>query len=400
VRATVLAVVALLPCGALPATAAGKLVPLVQGLEWSGVSGLIGYQGRLWFANSVKFVNHNSADVYSYDPQTGRHRYEKHLFSQDAGDPVVAGGLLYWPFEDARFSPGRGEFMVTNGTNWSWHVLPKGRAFHTHAMAARGGTLYAASSAWRARLLRSRDRGAGWQQVYVHQTPDRKVSRITVLAPFKQRLYAGLTTWYDDKHAKLLRWLGESFAVVGGWPAGSAVTALAAHLGWLYAVNVTPEGSRLWRTDGRKVEGIEALDRYSVRALAAGAGALWAVSSHKDGGRLWRSQDGRTWSTAQEFRGPRPLDVAAFGDGIYVGMIADRGGELWGPKPPHTVPAGPVAGRLPQSHVVLRRPLKDVLRRLDKALAAPRLTRGFRRLLLPLTGAKQVGVALAKRLQG
>ena len=114
VRATALAVVAALLCGPLPA-AAEKLVPLVCGLEWSGVSGLIGYQGRLWFANSVKFVNHNSADVYSYHPQTGRARYEKHLFSQDAGDPVVAGGLLYGPFEDARFSPGRGEFMVTDG---------------------------------------------------------------------------------------------------------------------------------------------------------------------------------------------------------------------------------------------------------------------------------------------
>ena len=160
VRATALAVIAALLCGPLPA-AAEKLVPLGRGLEWSGVSGLIGYQGRLWFANSVKFVNHNSADVYSYHPQTGRARYEKHLFSQDAGDPVVAGGLLYWPFEDARFSPGRGEFMVTDGKNWRWYVLPEGRAFHTHAMAALGGTLYAASSAWRARLLRSRDLGAG-----------------------------------------------------------------------------------------------------------------------------------------------------------------------------------------------------------------------------------------------
>lgn len=127
-----------------------RLVPLVEGLPWSDVSGLIGYDGRLWFVNSVKFVNHNSADVYSLDPRTGAHRYERHLFSQDAGDPVVHGGLLYWPFEDSRWSPGRGEFMVTNGRDWRWGILPKGRAFHVHTMAQHAGALYAAPSAWKA----------------------------------------------------------------------------------------------------------------------------------------------------------------------------------------------------------------------------------------------------------
>ncbi len=103
---------------ALAVETLAPLVPLVRGLPWSGVSGMIGYDRRLWFVNSVKFVNHNSADVYSYDPRTGTRRYERHLFSQDAGDPVVSGGLLYWPFEDSRWSPGRGEFMVTNGRDW------------------------------------------------------------------------------------------------------------------------------------------------------------------------------------------------------------------------------------------------------------------------------------------
>jgi hypothetical protein len=70
-------------------------------------SRLIGYQDRLWLANSVKGVNHNSADLYSYDPDGGALRYERHLFSQDAGRPVVADGLLYWPFEDATSPPPR-----------------------------------------------------------------------------------------------------------------------------------------------------------------------------------------------------------------------------------------------------------------------------------------------------
>jgi hypothetical protein len=28
----------------------------------------VAYGGRVWFVNSIKFVDHNSADVYSYDP--------------------------------------------------------------------------------------------------------------------------------------------------------------------------------------------------------------------------------------------------------------------------------------------------------------------------------------------
>ncbi|MDX1575884.1 MAG: hypothetical protein R3285_06805, partial [Kiloniellales bacterium] len=59
---------------------------------WPVISRLLGYDGRLWFANSVKGRNHNSADVYSFDPERGVLRYERHLFSQDAGRPLVADG--------------------------------------------------------------------------------------------------------------------------------------------------------------------------------------------------------------------------------------------------------------------------------------------------------------------
>jgi hypothetical protein len=126
------------------AGAAGNLVVLKEGLHWPHVSSLIGFGGRLWFVNSRKYVNHNSADIWSYDPATGKSRYERHLLSQDAGDPVIHDGLLYWPFEDSRFSPGRGEFMVTNGRDWRWGLLPEGQAFHVHAMTSSGGALYAA----------------------------------------------------------------------------------------------------------------------------------------------------------------------------------------------------------------------------------------------------------------
>ncbi len=81
---------------------------------WPEVSRLIGFRGRLWLANSVKGVNHNSADLYSLDPASGELRYERHLFSQDAGRPLVHAGLLYWPSEDSRFSIGWGDLLITN----------------------------------------------------------------------------------------------------------------------------------------------------------------------------------------------------------------------------------------------------------------------------------------------
>jgi len=81
------------------------------------VDAIIGYGPRIWFANSKLFRNHNAADIYSYDPATGALRYERALFSQGAGRPLVAGGLLFWPFEDPRLAADRAEYSVTNGVD-------------------------------------------------------------------------------------------------------------------------------------------------------------------------------------------------------------------------------------------------------------------------------------------
>ena len=51
--------------GAAAAPAAEPLAMLAQPGPWSAISNMIGFRGRLWFANSVLFVNHNSADLYS-----------------------------------------------------------------------------------------------------------------------------------------------------------------------------------------------------------------------------------------------------------------------------------------------------------------------------------------------
>jgi formylglycine-generating enzyme len=177
----VLAAVLVAPLQTHGKTDAAALVMLSQPGPWADVSRIIGFNNRVWFVNSVKFRNHNSADVYSYDPIGGQTRYERHLFSQDAGDPVVADGILYWPFEDSRFSAGRGEYALTDGQRWQWRLLPQGEVFHLHAMAAVENTLYAATSAWRGGLQRSTDGGETWTIVYDHPTPENWVGALTAL---------------------------------------------------------------------------------------------------------------------------------------------------------------------------------------------------------------------------
>ena len=160
---------------------------------WPAVSVLIEYRGRTWFANSVRYPDHNSADLYSLDPSDGKHRFERHLFSQDVGRPVVADGLLYWPYEDPRPSMGWGHIAVTNGHEWQLRVMAGGaRMFHVHAMEKIGGRLFAAPSAWRAGLHVSRDGGQRWKQIYDHSAPKGNITRIISLAAFGGKLFSAV----------------------------------------------------------------------------------------------------------------------------------------------------------------------------------------------------------------
>lgn len=402
------------------ALAAEPLVPLTQPGPWSAISSLIGYGDRLWFVNSVKFVDHNSADIYSYDPATGRARYERHLFSQDAGDPVVAHGLLYWPFEDPRFSVGHGEYAVTNGREWQWRAMPASDVFHVHAMIADRGALYAATSAWRASLQRSDDGGATWRVIYDHPTPRGEVTRMTTLAALDGILYAGLTSSGDG--VKLLRWSGarrspeggvsppqSTMQPVPGWPHGRRVIALRTFRGWLYGVNHDAAGSSVWRTDGTRVERVTGLDREPVHAIAASGDALWAVSARHGAGTLWRSGDGATWTSVQRFARAEPVDVASHGGHAYVGTIGPGdGGTLWGPPSPAAAEPSIAAPLLPpRPHVTATRAeIDEAVANLDRRLAEPtsydahgvRLREAIEPLAL--SRDRDAGTALANRLDG
>lgn len=387
---------------AAPVTAySDPIVRLVHSLPWPGVSSLIGYRGRLWFANAVKFVNHNSADLYSFDPGTGTARYEKHLFSQDAGDPVVSSGLLYWPFEDSRFSPGHGEFMVTNGRDWGWHVIPHGRAFHTHTMAAASGTLYAAISAWSAKIAVSRDAGATWSLHYKYPTPQGKVSRITSLAVLDNTVFAGLTTWYDDSAPKLLRLDAEGVSPVAGWPRGSEVTPTIAFKGWVYGVNTGPDGSSLWRTDGISVERLRGPDGV-VDGFASEGSRLWAVTARRNSGALWQTTDGVGWTRIQAFESVRPLSVAVFGGSPYVGVLSEHGGELWGPGDRAPIAYNEGIVDLPATPRLSPGQRRAALVKLDETLADSERYRLLRFAVRPLAldRSEETSMALLKRLSG
>ncbi|MEE8226845.1 MAG: PQQ-binding-like beta-propeller repeat protein [Kiloniellales bacterium] len=393
---------AALACG--PGAAQERLALLAQPGPWSAVSGLVGYGERLWLVNSVLFVNHNSADIYSFDPKTGVVRYEAHLFSQGAGQPAVADGLLYWPFEDARSSVGRGEFMVTDGRRWAWHFLPQGQVFHVHAMIAHEGAIYAATSAWRAGVQRSDDGGRTWRVHYEHPSAPRTVSRFTTLAAFGGELYAGLTAW-REKGVKLYRLTGNGAVPATAWPEGQAVTALAAYAGWLYGVNHGTAGSVLWRTNGAIAEPIAAFAAERVRDLAAADDRLWAVTARPGGGALWSSRDGVAWTLAQEFKGAQPADLAVYAGRVYVGTIGPQGrGGLWGPPPPTPVEAAAPTPAPPSPWRSNAQGLAHALGVLDRALAAPaghahhgEALRAAVRALVS-RGSPAVGTALQRRL--
>jgi hypothetical protein len=400
----VLLVLAIAVTTAIPAGASTEaLVPLVQPGPWSGVSALIGYGARLWFVNSVKFVDHNSAAVYSYDPRRGTARYEAHLFSQDAGEPTVAHGLLYWPFEDPRFSTGRGEYAVTDGQRWQWRILADGEVFHVHAMTSYRGALYAATSAWRAGLQRSDDGGRTWRVVYDHPGEARTVTRITALATSADVLYAGLTAT-DEHGVKLLRWDGGTLRPVAAWPMGVRVDVLASYRDRLYGVTVDASGDALWRTDGHAAERVGGLGAGRIRALAAAPDTLWAVTATDGAGTLWRSPDGVTWTTAQRFDDAEPLALAVYAGNVYVGTRGPNGrGTLWGPRPPSRVEPVLLGGQLPPSPGPGRDPLTG-LAALDRALAARASYLAHRGRLrdalqpLALGRDRAVGAELSRRL--
>jgi hypothetical protein len=405
--------------GAVP-----RLVPLARIGPWPVLSGLTAYRGRIWFANAVKYKDHNSADVYSFDPATGKTRYERHLFSQDVGRPAEAFGLLYWPFEDSRTSMGAAEYMVTNGSAWQWRRIPTGLAFHNHVMLADGGDLYAGTGAFHARLHHSTDRGRTWRQIYVSEDKRNSFSRVLALATLEGALYLGLYS-SNQPNQKLLMRVGQGFRPVPGWPVGDQTDDLVTWRGHVYGLNTEKNQRTLWRTNGKATQEVAALSGLFVVALAGGPRRLWALVNHRRGGAsVWSSADGISWREGQGFAKDRPVDLLVHDGRIYAGgRGADGKGVLWGTQvsqtkvsqtqallthvsptrvPVRTNPAS-VVPDLPPFPPPRPARLDPLLAALDDALADPAGlgARGsLRRLVDPLvaTRDRQAGGELSRRL--
>ncbi|MEE8555789.1 MAG: hypothetical protein V3T00_08000, partial [bacterium] len=306
-----------------------RYLHLLSPTVWEAVGNLIDYRGRLYAVGSTPYTNHNSADVYRYDPRRHRLRYEAHLFSQDAGQPTIHGGLLYYPAEDPRFSAGVGEFYVSNGDEWKWFQAPDAPAFHFHAMEPHGGKLYAAAAAWNALLYASEDRGGTWSQVYSHPTPEGRVTRINSLIRFQERLYAGGYAGRQAEHF-LFRLGGGTLTPVTEVPPSRWCIPLAVHGGWLYLYLIGGERQGLYRYDGRRAERLAEFPGSTVRAGLSGGQALLLAGRVGREGALWRSTGGGAFRRVQMIPGGEPIALARSGGRVFVGVRRQKGrGELW-----------------------------------------------------------------------
>lgn len=389
-----------------PGAAAPQLEIAARPGPWPVVSELVAYRGRVWFVNSVKGRNHNAADVYSFDPSNSSVRFERALFSQDAGTPVAAHGLLYWPMEDFRFSLGWGAFAATDGARWMVGDIPGETVFHTHALAGDGRRLVAALSGWRAKLAESRDQGATWRRIYEYPSPGGVVSRFTDIAVADGRVFAQLV---DAGTPRLTVLRDGTLASVPGWPEGYGLRGHALAGGRFHGVLSRPqEGSDLWSSDGEgsRPEPREAIDGR-LMDLAAEDGRLWAVSARGDGGAVWRRTDGGDWDEIAEFSGGLPQSLLVVQGRPYVGGEGPDGrGVLWAPAGRAAPSAQPASTPLPVQPGRRGPPVDwtEAGRQLDAALANPedyrREAGGLRDLVRDMALAQPPAGFFSARLTG
>jgi len=316
------------------ASAQRRLEVLAAVGPWPVASNPIIYDGRLWFSVSVKGRNHNSADLWSLDPQTGDLQYERHLFSQDAGTPVIFQGLLYWPHEDSRLSLGYGAISVTDGDTWGELEIPTAKTFHLHHLIDWGGTLVAVTSAWQAGLQTSDDGGATWSAFYDHPTEAKRVSRLNSPAVVLGRLYFKLR---DPAGTRLVRVTEHELAEIAQWPQ-THFHSLTSFNSTLYGI-VGRRGSASiwkssWKSGGRKSQRLAAAyGRGDPVDLYAGKDRIWALFAQTNGGYVASSKDGNRWQIEATFEGGTPHELIVAPDQILIaGTGADGQAAIWGIK--------------------------------------------------------------------
>ena len=295
---------------------------------WPVASQLIEYQDRLWFATSLKGANHNSADLWSLDTASGETRYERFLFSQDAGIPTVYQDLLYWPYEDMRDGSGWGAASVTDGTRWSRFHVPTLRAFHLHSLRPWKGMLVGTTAAYTAGLHVSADNGSTWRMLTEFKPRVGRFVRLTEVGTENDNLYAVAS---ESIGATLMHYADGKMHDVVGWPKGQDVFALTSHKNALYSI-VGRQGSTVWRLrNGSPAALGQGEPGWWLRALTSDGKRLWAVQAKQGGGIVWSSADGEQWQKEHDFSGGRAWSIARVGGNTFVGGAgADGKAIIWG----------------------------------------------------------------------
>ena len=320
--------------------------------QWPGVSQLITYRDRIWFVNSKPFEDSNVADIYSYSVEDGSLRYERGLFSQDVGRPVIYDGLLHWPFEDPRRSAGSGEYVVTDGTNWQWQVMQSGSVMHVHAMNVCDGDLVATTGAWTGQFHRlsknkteevtessgeepddQSDQPSNnytWEVKYDYPAAKDSFSRLVSVSQFGDSCIVGASARRKDE-AKLFTIDGGKRTAINGWPSSDRVDTLEQHQGNLFAFADTGSTRQLMRYDGSVVHQVALPSNHHPRALHSDGNNLW-LATHQQGepqpGALWKYDNAGDFERIEEFAGV-PNGLGSYKGVVAVGTYAASGGALW-----------------------------------------------------------------------
>jgi len=308
---------------------AESMVQVAELKAWPGVSQLISYNDRIWFVNSEPFKDTNVADIYSFSPASKALKYERSLFSQDVGNPVVHEGLLHWPFEDPRRSAGTGEYAVTDGDRWQWQYMESGSVMHVHAMDVCNDQLVAVTGSWTGQL-HTQQADSKWQLSYDYEAGSASFSRLVNVDQFNDTCIIGAAA-RGKKDAKLFSLEDAQPVAPSGWPISDRVDNLTVHKDELFGFTDTGSKRNLMHFDGTETKEISIPKGNRLRALHSNGDKLWLVTRHIENkvnnGRLWVYENGE-FSALQEFA-QAPVSVTSHKNKVYIGTYQPGGGALW-----------------------------------------------------------------------
>ena len=265
---------------------------------------------------------------------TGQVRYERSLFSQDTGNPVVYKGLLHWPFEDPRRSAGTGEYAITDGTDWRWRSMQSGSVMHVHAMNVCNERLVAVTGSWTGQLHEQQPDG-DWNLQYEVPAGDAPFSRLVSVQPFNDQCAVGAAI-SGESAVRLFSVQGAAAKAFSNWPSSNRVDVITHHQGAIFAFADTRNVRELLWFNGEKTERIELPEGSWPRALHSDGVNLWLATQEpaetdaggSARGTLWQYTGAGVFTSLTRLQSP-PIALTSLREQIFIGTYDSAGGELW-----------------------------------------------------------------------